>query len=87
MHLKEKIYKLNTVSYVTVEVDELGHNDRSFDYEIKRQEAIKKELSYEFVGINPDEKDFNIFKAINEIHSHIKKSTKKSLADKISKRF
>ena len=40
MHLKEKICKLNTVSYVTVEVDELGHNDRSFDYEIKRQEAI-----------------------------------------------
>ena len=42
---------------------------------------------YEFVGINPDEKDFNIFKAINEIHSDIKKSTKKSLINKISKRI
>ena len=27
--------------------------------------------------IDPDEEDFNIFKAINEIHRHIIKSTKK----------
>ena len=35
-----------------------------------------------FIRINPDEEKFNIFKAI----WHIKKSTKKSLIDKISKR-
>ena len=40
-----------------------------------------------FIRINPDEKDFNIFKEINKIHRHIKKSTKKFLIDKISKRM
>ena len=38
----------------------------------------------EKVMINPDEKDFNIFRAINEIRRHIKKSTKKSLIDQLS---
>ena len=40
-----------------------------------------------FIKINPDEENFNIFKAINEINRHIEKSTKKSLIDKISKRL
>ena len=40
-----------------------------------------------FIRINPDEENFNIFKAINEIYRHIKKWTKKSLIDKISKRL
>ena len=39
------------------------------------------------IRINPDEKDFNIFKPISEIYRHIKKSSKKSLIDKISKRL
>ena len=30
------------------------------------------------IRINPDEKDFNIFKEINKIHTHIKKSSQKS---------
>ena len=40
-----------------------------------------------FIGINAYEENFNIFKAINEIYRHIKKSTEKSLIDKISKRL
>ena len=40
-----------------------------------------------FIRINPDKENFNIFKAINEIYRHIKKSTNKSLTDKISKRL
>ena len=40
-----------------------------------------------FIRINPDEKNFNIFKEINKIHRHIKKSTKKSLIDDLSKRL
>ena len=47
-------------------------------------QAIIKEL---FIKVNPDEKDFNIFKIINEIHRHIqesiKKLTKKSLTDEL----
>ena len=74
-------YKLAT------EVDELGHNDRNIDYEIQIQRAIEKELGSVFIKINPDEENFNIFRAINKIHRHIKKSTKKSLIDKISKRL
>ena len=72
---------------LAIEVDELGHNDRNIDYEIQRQRAIEKELSCVFIRINPDEENFNIFKAINKIQRHIKKSTKKSLIDKISKRL
>ena len=56
-------------------VDELGHSDRNIDYEIKIQRAKEKELGCEFIRINSDEKEFNSFKDINEIHRHIKNST------------
>ena len=72
---------------LAIEVDELGHNDRNIDYEIQRQKALERELNFVFIRINPDEKDFNIFKEINKIHRHIKKSSKKSLIDKIPKRL
>ena len=72
---------------LAIEVDELGHNDRNIDYEIQRQKALERELNCVFIRINPDEKDFNIFKEINKIHRHTKKSTKKSLIDDLSKRL
>ena len=98
MHLKEKICKLNTLLDYRIDlyfheyklaigVDEFGHNDRSTDNEIQRQRAIEKELGCAFIRVNPDEENFNIFRAINKIHRHIKKSNKKSLIDKISKRL
>ena len=55
-------------------IDELGHNDRNIDYELQRKRAIEKELGCVFIRISPDEKDFSIFKEINKIHRHIKKS-------------
>ena len=70
-----------------MEVDELGHNDRNIDYEIQRERVIEKQLGCVFIRVNPDEENFNIFSAINQIHRHIKKSTKKSLIEKISKRL
>ena len=78
--LKENICKLNTVvlgykidlyfreDKLAIKVDELGHNVRNSDYEIQKQRAIEKELGCVFVRINPDEENFNIFTAINEIH-------------------
>ena len=63
---------------MAIEVDELGHIDRNIDYEIPRQKAKEKELGCVFIRIDPDEENFDIFKAINEIHRHIKKLTKKS---------
>ena len=72
---------------LAIEVDELGHADRNLNNEIERQKALERELDCVFIRINPDEKDFNIFKEINKIHRHIKKSTKKSLIHWISKRL
>ena len=59
---------------LAIEADELEHTNRNIDNEIERQKALEKELNCIFIRINPDEKDFNIFKEINKIHRHIKKS-------------
>ena len=50
------------------------HIDRNIDYEIKRQKAIKKEIDCEFIRIDPDGKDFDIYV---EIYNHIKESKEK----------
>ena len=72
---------------LAIEVDELRHADRNLNNEIERQKALEGELNYVFIKINPNEKDFIIFKEINKIHRRIKKSTKKSLIDDLSKRL
>ena len=72
---------------LAIEVDELGHNDRNITYEIQRQQALERELNCVFIRINPDAVGFNIFREINKIHRHIKKSSKKSLIGKISERM
>ena len=43
-----------------IEIDELGHNDRNTDYEIKRQREIEKELNCIFIRSNLDAADFNM---------------------------
>ena len=63
---------------LALEVDEKGHKDRNIDHEIQRQKVLEKELGCKFIIINPDEEKLNIFRAINEIHRHIKESIKKS---------
>ena len=60
---------------LAIEVDELGHADRNLNNEIERQKALERELGCVFIRINPDEKDFKIFKEINKIHRRIKKFT------------
>ena len=72
---------------LTIKVDKSSHEDRDISYEIERQKTLGKELGCVFVSINPDEKDFNIFKATSKTNRHIEKLTKKSLIDKISKRL
>ena len=59
---------------LAIEVDELRHADRNINNEIKRQKALENKLNCVFIRINPNEKDFNIFKEISKIHGHIKKS-------------
>ena len=72
---------------LAIEVDELGHADRNINNEIEWQKTLERELDCVFIRINPDEKNFNIVKEINKICRHIKKSTKKSLIDNLSKRL
>ena len=73
-------YRINLYFHkykLAIEVDELGHGDRDFNDEIERQKALEKELNCVFIRINPDEKNFNIYREINKIYRHINKSTKK----------
>ena len=51
------------------------------------KKALDKELDCVFIRINTDEKNFNILKEINKIHRKIKKTTKKSLINDLSKRL
>ena len=70
---------------LAIEIDEKGHKDRDEKVETARQKAIE-ELHYEFITINPDEKDFDIYVEIGKIYNHIIESTRKSLVDKISEK-
>ena len=72
---------------LAIKVDEFGYSDRVIDYEKKRRKAIEKDLDCKVIRINPDEKDFNVFKSIDRIHRRIKNSPKRSLIDKISRRL
>ena len=80
---------------LAIEVDEKSHKDRNINHEIERKKELERELDCKFIRIDPDEEDFNIFKAINEIYGHIKKSikklteesTKKSLIDELSNKL
>ena len=47
------------------------------EYEIERQKPIKQGLGFKFIRIDPEKQDFDIFRSVNEIFSHIKKTTKK----------
>ena len=72
---------------LAIEIDESGHSDRNFDWEIKRKKVIEQKLGCQFIRIDPDKEDFGIFKTVNEIFRHIKQSTKKTLINKISSRL
>ena len=61
---------------LAIEVDELENADRNINNKIERQKALERELNFVFIRINPDGKDFNILKIINEIYRHIKKLSK-----------
>ena len=55
-----------------MEVDENGHIDRNIDYDINWQKAIEQEVGCKFIRIDPDEEEFDIFRAINEMIRYIK---------------
>ena len=61
---------------LAIKVDELGHNDRSVDYETQRQGALERELNCVFIRIDLDAVDFNICKEMNIIHRHFNQLVK-----------
>ena len=62
---------------LAIEVDENGHSNKNIDNEIKRQKAIEQEADCNFIRIDPDKEEFDIFRAINKIFRCTKQSTKK----------
>lgn len=56
---------------LAIECDELGHRDRDNEYEIEREEFIKKELRCGFIRFNPDSEMFKISDVICSINKHI----------------
>ena len=57
---------------LATDIDQKGYKDRNNDYEIKRQKAIEKELDCEFIRVNHDGKDFDVYVEIGNIYNHIK---------------
>ena len=51
---------------LSIEVDEFGHSKRTSYNEKKREEELAKELGFMLTGINPDEENVSINKAMNE---------------------
>ena len=70
---------------LAVEIDEYNHEYRDIGCEIKKQNALEKELGYKFIRINPDKENIKAFKAINEVFRHIKESNKKSTEESTKK--
>ena len=72
---------------IAIEIDELGHQNRDFECEIERQNALEKELNCKFIGINPAKENFNVFGEIGRIHVFVSESNEKSLLKSISDRL
>ena len=82
-------YKIDSYFHkhkLAIEVDELGHVVRNINNETERQRRLEKDLNCVFIRINPDEKDFNIFKEINKIYRHITQSKKNKTKQKNKKK-
>ena len=60
---------------LAIEIDGNSHSARNIVYKTKREKAIEQELGCEFIRIDPDKKDFDIFISINDIFRHIKQSS------------
>ena len=77
-----------------IEVDEYNHEGRNSNYEKSRQLMIESH-EITIIRTNPDAADFDMNRLINQIYTHIIKSTKnqtnvstkKSLIDYLSKRL
>ena len=72
---------------LAIENDKQEHSTRDIDHEIKRQKAIEKELSCEFIRINPAKEKFDVFVEISKIQNFIVEANKKFLIDGLSNKL
>ena len=74
---------------LAIEVDEKRHTDRNEKKGNEREEKIKKELECEFIRINPDAENYDIFVEIGKINDYIAQSNKegeiKEIKEKLEK--
>ena len=67
-------YRIDLYFYeqkLAIEIDELDHNDRNTDYEIKRERETKNELNCVYIRTNSDAANLNINELNNQIFKHI----------------
>jgi very-short-patch-repair endonuclease len=65
-HYRIDLYFINYE--LAIECDENGHLSRNKDYEKKRQKYVESH-NISFIRFNPDEKNFNIYEIIGNIHT------------------
>ena len=59
----------------SIESDEKAHMDRKKTKKEDREKYLKKYLGCEFIRINPDKDDFDVYVEIGKICNHNNKST------------
>lgn len=59
------------------EVDEYVQSDTNIDNKTERQRAIEKAPGCNFIIVNPDKEDFNIFNFINKLYRQVEQLSKK----------
>ena len=69
-----------------IEVDEYNCEGRNFEYEQSRQLTIEGH-GITIIRTNPGAADLDMNRLINQIYTHIIKSTKKLLTDDLSRRL
>ena len=82
-------YRIDLYFYdykLALEIDKNDHDDRDLEY-VKKKAKRQEKLGCEFIRIDPDKKEFDIHKAINEIFRHVKQLSTKTLINKNSKRL
>lgn len=77
-HFVLNVYKISLYfpeHKLAVEVEENRHRNRDKHKENDKVNVIKNILVVKFIRINPNEKHFNIFVDVANIHNHITKSS------------
>ena len=70
---------------LAIEVNEKGHQDRYEHKEEKRENEVKQKLNCEFIRINPDKENYDIYTEIGRIYDQIIETREKTKQKNINK--